>query len=392
MPSKSLYVIDGKQRVPFLRGMITHSLIERGLSFKEAYEAASLVRDCVGEKGEVNKGDLRKLIDSVVQERFGEGFKKAFAQFKVQAPVILVRGTTSEVPFSKGILSRSLQASGLEPSIAYDIARQTEADLLSNNMREINRSELRRLIYEAILRNHDSDFADRYLLWRFFKSPDKPLIILFGGATGTGKSSVATEIAHRLGIEKILGTDTIRQIMRMMLSRDLLPTIHHSSYTAWKEEIPDQDQQSAVIGAFREQCIRVLVGVRAMVERSIQENISLIIDGVHLVPGLLGLEEFEEDASIVPIVVSTLNKNNYLERFPVRQSEAESRSAEKYRENFQSILQIQDYILQMSEVNNVPIVENDSFDETVSSTLTVISNTLQEKLKIRSEDLVSRVL
>ena len=46
----------------------------------------------------------------------------------------------------------------------------------------------------------------------------------------------------------------------------------------------------------------------------------------------------------------------------------------------------------MSEVNNVPIVENDSFDETVSSTLTVISNTLQEKLKIRSEDLVSRVL
>ena len=315
MSSKSLYVIDGKQRVPFLRGMITHSLIERGLSFKEAYEAASLVRDCVGEKGEVNKGDLGKLIDSVVQERFGEGFKKAFAQFKVQAPVILVRGTTSEVPFSKGILSRSLQASGLEPSIAYDIARQTEADLLSNNMREINRSELRRLIYEAILRNHDSDFADRYLLWRFFKSPDKPLIILFGGATGTGKSSVATEIAHRLGIEKILGTDTIRQIMRMMLSRDLLPTIHHSSYTAWKEGIQDQDQQSAVIGAFREQCIRVLVGVRAMVERSIQENISLIIDGVHLVPGLLGLEEFEEAASIVPIVVSTLNKNNYLEPF-----------------------------------------------------------------------------
>ena len=390
MSSKSLYVIDGEQRVPFLRGMITHSLIERGLSFKEAYEAASLVRDRVGERGEVNKDDLGKLINSVVLERFGEGFKKASTQFKGQAPAILVRGTTSEVPFSKGILSRSLQASGLEPSIAYDIARQTEADLLRKNLREINRSKLRRLIYEAISRNHDSDFADRYLLWRFFKSPDKPLIILFGGATGTGKSSVATEIAHRLGIDKILGTDAIRQIMRMMLSRDLLPTIHHSSYTAWKEGAPDEDHESAVIGAFREQCIRVLVGVRAMVERSIQENISLIIDGVHLVPGLLGLEQFEEDASIVPIVISTLNKNNYLERFPVRQSEAESRSAEKYRENFSSILQIQDYILQMSEANDVPIVENDSFDETVSSTLTVISNTLKEKLKIRSEDLVSR--
>jgi 2-phosphoglycerate kinase len=27
-----------------------------------------------------------------------------------------------------------------------------------------------------------------------------PLIVLVGGATGTGKSTVATEVAHRLGI------------------------------------------------------------------------------------------------------------------------------------------------------------------------------------------------
>ena len=126
-----------------------------------------------------------------------------------------------------------------------------------------------------------------------FKSPDKPVIILFGGATGTGKSSVAGEVAHRLGIQKLLSTDTVRQMMRMMFSKDLLPAIHSSSYEAWKERVgPKEERSLAVIEAFQAQTIPVLVGVRAMVERTIQENMSLVIDGVHLVPGLMELEQF----------------------------------------------------------------------------------------------------
>ena len=31
----------------------------------------------------------------------------------------------------------------------------------------------------------------------------KPIILLIGGATGTGKSTVATEVAHRLGINRV---------------------------------------------------------------------------------------------------------------------------------------------------------------------------------------------
>ena len=393
MSKETLYVIDGDQKIPFLRGMITYSLIERGLSFQEAFEAASSVRARILGKQVIKKSDLAQLIQSVVRERFGEDYIKDHVRLKGPAPAIFVKSPDSEVPFSKGILSQSLQASGLEPSIAYDIAREIEAYLLQNSRREITRNGLRRLIYETILHKHDSQFAERYLLWRCFKSPEKPLIILFGGATGTGKSSVATEVAHRLGIQKILGTDTIRQIMRMMFSHDLLPAIHRSSYEAWKEGVRLNEEKSvAVIEAFKEQCIRVLVGVRAMVGRAIEENISLIIDGVHLVPGLAELEQFEEKASLVPIIISTLNQSNYLERFPIRQREAGSRSAQRYRENFETILQIQDYILEMAEARDVPIIENDNFDETVSSILSVISNTLQEKLNIRSEDLVSKAL
>ena len=60
------------------------------------------------------------------------------------------------------------------------------------------------------------------------------MILLLGGATGAGKTALAQEVAHRLGIAGLVSTDAIRQIMRIMLSKDLVPAIHASSYDAWR--------------------------------------------------------------------------------------------------------------------------------------------------------------
>jgi len=373
--------------------MITHSLVERGLSFEDAYEVASTVRERVKPRKVIEKKDLSLLIQHIVQEKFDKKYVGAPPPAAAVPTTILVRGQNLNLPFSKGLLAQSLQASGLEPSAAYEVSREIESLLWRREQEEIKRDELRRLIYETIVRKYDRKFAERYLLWRYFKAPDKPLIILFGGATGTGKSTVATEVAHRLGIQRILATDTVRQIMRTMVSRDLLPTIHYSSYEAWRDRMSiGVDPDTAVLEAFREQAVRVLVGVRAMIERAIHENFSMIVEGVHIVPGLTQLERFAEDAYIVPLVISTLNHENYLERFPIRQREAENRTSERYRRNFDNILKIQDYILEMAEHYDIPIIENLHLDQTVSSILTVITNALREKLKISGEELVQRVL
>ena len=306
---------------------------------------------------------------------------------------MFVKPEEARATFSKGILSQSLQASGLDPSVAYDVAQEIKTFLLREDTRELTQDQLRRLIHETIRHNHGETFAERYLLWRCFRSPDKPLIILFGGATGTGKSSVAAEVAHRLGIQKILSTDTIRQIMRMMFSHDLLPAIHSSSYEAWKDWTLGQgDSSQAVIDAFREQSMRVLVGMWAMIERSIQEGSSLVIDGVHLVPSLVDLKPFEDHAYLLSVVISTLDGDRHLERFPVREQRADHRLAQRYRKNFESILRIQDYILKMTERSDTPIIENENFDETVASILTVFSNTLREKLNLSSEQLALHAL
>ena len=48
---------------------------------------------------------------------------------------------------------------------------------------------------------------------------DLPIIVLVGGATGTGKSTVATEVAYRLGITRVTSTDFVRQTMRAFFSQ-----------------------------------------------------------------------------------------------------------------------------------------------------------------------------
>lgn len=393
MARDNLYVVDGDRKVPFLRGMITHSLVERGLSFEDAYEVASTVRERIRQRKVIEKKDLSLLIHDVVQEKFDKEYLARTTPGGVAPPAILVRGQHLSLPFSKGLLAQSLQASGLEPSAAYEVSQEIESLLLRRGQQEIKRDELRRVIYETIVRKYDPKFAERYLLWRYFKAPDKPLIILFGGATGVGKSTIATEMAHRLGIQRILATDTVRQIIRTMVSRDLLPTVHYSSYEAWRERVSiGVDPDTAVIEAFREQATRVLVGVRAMVERAIHESFSMVIEGVHLVPGLAQLDRFSEDAYIVPVIISTLNRESYLERFPLRQRESQNRTSERYRKNFDKILKIQDYILEMAEHYDIPIIENLHLDQTVASILTVITNALREKLRISGEELVERVL
>lgn len=50
-------------------------------------------------------------------------------------------------------------------------------------------------------------------------SKRKSIIILLGGTSGTGKSTLSSLIASRLGISTILSTDSIRHILRNFLPR-----------------------------------------------------------------------------------------------------------------------------------------------------------------------------
>ena len=131
-----------------------------------------------------------------------------------------------------------------------------------------------------------------------------PIFLLVGGATGTGKSTLATETAHRLGITRVTSTDFIRQTMRAFFSREFMPSVHFSSFEAelgLSRADEDVAGDAALLG-FLDQTRNVLVGVEAAIDRSLTEGWSMVLEGVHIVPGMISVDR--ADALVVQCVVA----------------------------------------------------------------------------------------
>jgi 2-phosphoglycerate kinase len=233
-----------------------------------------------------------------------------------------------------------------------------------------------------------AEAARRYLVWRNYQDPDRPVMILLGGAAGVGKTSLALEVAHRLGIGRVLSTDSIRQIMRLMLSPALVPAIHGSSYDAHRLISAERKSADRVIGGFRDQAATVSVGIRASLERAVNENASLVMDGVAIVPGLIDLESFSEIADVIFLVVGTLDEEAFSNRFETRATETKHRPPHRYLENLDSILQIQDHFLELAERFGVPIVDNISFDRSVLLIIRHVTDTLSQRHGFDPEEIL----
>jgi 2-phosphoglycerate kinase len=201
------------------------------------------------------------------------------------------------------------------------------------------------------------------------KELDVPLVILIGGATGTGKSTVATEIAHRLGITRLTSTDSIRQTMRAFFSREFMPTVHYSSFGAGAA-LPDADDP--LVAGFLEQSRNVLVGVRASIDRALEEGWSIILEGVHLVPGLLPTRV--EGALVCACVLSIEDETVHAQHFFSRTKG----SLGEYLDNFGEIRRLQDFIVGRAEHEGVAVIENETAERATADVIQLVLSAAEE--------------
>jgi 2-phosphoglycerate kinase len=376
-----IYIEYDSVRRPFMRGILVHSLMARGLAFEDAYASANAVRERLRGRGSVTVEELGRAVQEVLRER---SLPEEAAGPPV-GPTIHVTTPAGAAPFSKGFLSQSLHAAAIEPNDAFDVAREIEAQLAQRGVRDIDRHELRRLAYQTLERRFGPRTAERYLIWRRFQEPDRPVILLLGGTAGAGKTSLALEVGHRLGIHRVLSTDAIRQIMRIMLSPELVPAIHASSYDANRALGRGEE---AVIEGFLAQASIVSVGVRAMLDRAVAENSSQILDGVSIVPGLIDLAPYAESAHVIFLVVATLDERSFRARFESR-ARTSHRPGHRYLEHFDAILKIQDHFLELADRHDIPIVDNDSIDVSVLSIIKHVTETLRKAGRFDVQELLA---
>ncbi|WP_458454706.1 2-phosphoglycerate kinase [Methanobrevibacter sp.] len=275
-----------------------------------------------------------------------------------------VDGKKYKEPFSKGIMSRSLNVADIGIERAHEISIEIESYLVKNNISEISNSDLADVVLNH-LESIDSKIAVKYKNWRSLRISKKPLIILIGGASGVGTSSMAFELANRLRLKNLISTDMIREVMRKIVSKELSPVIHKSSFEAYEAIRTPSIRVDSVIEGFISHVDVVNVGIEAIIERSVKEGISTIIEGVHVVPGFIR-KDLLENNNIIIFTLTVDDDETHMQRFYSRCRQPwVKRSLERYMDNFDTIRKTQMFLVEQAKIHNTRIINNVDINETI---------------------------
>ena len=201
----------------------------------------------------------------------------------------------------------------------------------------------------------------------------KPYVILIGSASGIGKSTIAAELAKTLNIKHLIESDFLRAVVRGIIGKEYAPALHSSSYDAYKS-IRNKNRYTnydeLVAAGFDDHASYVIPAIEKVIQRAITDYDDIIIEGVHLVPGLIDTEQFKDDAEIYFFVLAS-DEESHKERFVKRavQIHRGGKQLDFFREN----RIIHDHLLAQAEENNVHVIKAESVDKTLERILSVIN-------------------
>ncbi len=286
------------------------------------------------------------------------------------APETTVVGRHHGLPYSRYLMAQSLSAAGLVPERAYALARVVQRRLHEGGHNRIGVEALRELTEQVLHEEEGEGAAVRFRAWQRLKTLDRPLVVVISGTTGVGKSTLATMLAHRLGITRVIATDVVRQVLRAYFPYDLMPLVHHSAFEAGRavEASGAGREGDPDLMGFTAQAEQVLRGITGVVERACVEATPMVLEGVHLVPGALE-EVLCGDCLAVQACVVVPDPETHRGHFALRGRE---RPAERYLERFDQIRKLQDLLAARASAVGVPVVENGMVDQALAELVDLV--------------------
>ena len=264
------------------------------------------------------------------------------------------------LPYSKGVMAQALSATGLTPERSFELARIIERRLSERGAAEIDIETLRELAENVLDEEEGEGAVKRYRNWAALDRLDRPLVVLLGGTTGVGKSTVATMLAGRLGITRVIATDVIRQVLRAFFTREFMPSVHHSAFDA------------GGIDGFRDQAARVATGMAAIIDREADEGESLLVEGVHVVPGTLDPKLRARCVTVEALIVVG-DEEAHQGHFSLRGA---ARPADRYLKSFEEIRELQEFLTARAREVKVPVIDNANVDQAILDLMDLVLDTV----------------
>jgi 2-phosphoglycerate kinase len=381
---------DGEDKIPFFRGILVQSLTKAGLAYDDAYNLSQSVRVQLRNVEQISKHDLFLLVAELLQKKHGDEVRKAYENKPKLESDIIVRSPLRNDRFSVGVLTHSLEACAIPSETARRGAVGVSDTLLQRGYKEIGHQVLRQIVYESLVKYAGKETAARYMSWRRFENSGKTLILLIGGVTGSGKSTLSAELAYRLNIVGMQSTDMMREIIRSYLPNQVIPTLMHSSFSAWRglpspRQLQQKEMDSPVITGFLSQINIMKPAMEAAISRAVLESQHLILEGVHVLPTHLSMNDVDSDVIVVPVMLATTNRDSLRKRFKTRARDNAKRKADRYINHMDDIWELQSYLLNESDLSGIHIIADQSMEETISEVLSLISNTIMKIFPVEDD-------
>ena len=360
---------EDQNQSPFLRGILTRSLQKSGLTFDEAHAIANRIRDEIEDRPLVTTHDIERLVIRHLRKAGAENALSLYENRNMPYMLQVETDNGQFAAFSPSRYRNDLEAIGLTSAEALSIVDELSVHLLRRNKPDVTSNYIAKITYRLLRKSADlgNKVAHRWLVWRDFIHSDRPLVFLIGGTAGSGKSTIATNVASRLEIARMQSTDMLREVMRTMISRNAEPILHKSSYSAW-QELPDEvlksgDKSQRIYLGYCRQAEILSVAIKAVIQRDLHENVSVIVEGVHFHPTMMKNIIEPGDALVVPIMLAVLKRKQLQSRIKGRSTKVPHRRAKRYLEHFESIWKLQGFLLSEADQANVSIISNTDRDD-----------------------------
>lgn len=286
------------------------------------------------------------------------------------------------VPLSVGMIARWLMKAGLG-SQAAELTADRVVRVIGAEVQgagpipeghTVRRDTVFAQMSHVLLADGLADVERRVRIRRWVRTAGQPLVVALGGSSGVGKSTVSQEAADRLGISVVISTDQVRAVVRSVLDADLVPALHQSSFSAARM-LRSNLSGNRMLFAYEEQARIVQHGTMALARRSVKEGQQVMVNGVHIVPGLIDLDvEFP----LFTYVLTVGDEEQHRARF-IRRFLDGDRKPTEYLRRMDAIRELDGYIVEQCHRHGVPVIVSTTFEETVLAVMDAVGRDLEAR-------------